>query len=90
MLGQRGHREPPDVSRPNHHLRVTWHSIESKCKSRPVEGIAVPQIRNVTHLCHDHTVPQISNVTHRCALIILFLRYLLAVYTSQPKQLLAS
>ena len=40
MLGQRGQREPPDVSRHNHHLRATWHSVEFRCKSRPVEGIA--------------------------------------------------
>ena len=40
MSGQRGHRDPPDVSRPNHHLRATWHSAGSRCKSRPVEGIA--------------------------------------------------
>ena len=25
MSGQREHREPPDVPRPNHHLRATWH-----------------------------------------------------------------
>ena len=40
MMGQRGHREPHDVSRLNHHLRATWHSAESRCKSRPVEGVA--------------------------------------------------
>ena len=34
---QRGHREPPEVSRPNHH---PCHSAESKCRSRPVEGMA--------------------------------------------------
>ena len=39
MSGQRGHREPPDVSRPNHYLRATWHSAESRCKSRSVDGL---------------------------------------------------
>ena len=38
MLGQRGHRERHEVSKPNHHLRATRQSAGSRCRARPVEG----------------------------------------------------
>ena len=40
MSGQRRHREPPDVSRPNHHIKCYLTFSRTRCKSRPVEEIA--------------------------------------------------
>ena len=38
--GQKGQEEAVDVSRPSHHLIVTWHTSESRCMFKPTEGIA--------------------------------------------------
>ena len=41
--GQKGQEEAVDVSRPSHHLIVTWHSSESRCMFKPTERMAETQ-----------------------------------------------